>query len=148
MKEHGQFVVSKAGQVLLFAGRGPWNDASLRKGSLEMSSTIAKIDKTHPWAQVSLLFGDSLLIPSAHKKFIQSTKGRKELGLCALAIVIKDSAIGSLIKNQLSEAYVQAEIEHAFFDSIEDALLWLKNQSFDINGEDIAAFLDTCVFAH
>ena len=148
MKEHGHFVVSKAGQVLLFAGRGPWNDASLHKGSLEMSSIIAEIDKTNPWAQVSLLFGDSLLIPSAYKKFIQRTKGRKELGLCALAIVIKDSAISSLIKNQLSEAYVQAEINHAFFDSSEEALLWLRNQSFEISDEDIAAFLDTCVFAH
>ncbi|MFT4937951.1 MAG: hypothetical protein ACI88A_000973 [Paraglaciecola sp.] len=147
MKEHGRFIVAQAGQLLLFAGEGPWNDDTLRRGSREMGAVIRAIDKTKPWAQLSLLYGDSLMIPSAFKNFIKGTSERKVLGLSALAIVIKDSAITSLIKNQLREAYQQPEIEHAFFDCNEDALLWLKEQAFEITEKEIVAFLSRCDFA-
>jgi hypothetical protein len=147
VKEHGEYIVSQVRQLLLFAGEGPWNDDTLRRGAREMGDAIRAIDKTKPWAQLSLLYGDSLMIPSAFKKFVKGTKERKTLGLSVLAIVIKDSAITSLITCQLIEAYEQADIEHEFFDRIEDALLWLKNQTFEITEDEIASFLSTCNFA-
>ena len=147
MKEHGHFIVSQAGQLILFAGEGPWNDDASRRGDREMGEIIRSIDKTKPWAQLSFLYGDSLMIASVFKRFIKGTKERKALGLSALAIVIKDSEITSLIKNQLVDAYKQAEIEYAFFDCIEEALLWLRNQTFEVSEEEIHSFLSTCNFA-
>ncbi|MFT5677381.1 MAG: hypothetical protein ACI808_003333 [Paraglaciecola sp.] len=147
LKEHGHFIVSQAGQVILFAGEGPWNEDALCRWEREMGDMICSIDKTKPWAQLSLLYGDSLMIPSAFERFITGTIERKSLGLSALGIVIKDSEITSLIKNQLVEVYKQAEIEYAFFERIEEALLWLRNQNFEISEEDIHLFLSTSNFS-
>ena len=147
MKEHGHFIVSQAGQVILFAGEGPWNDDALCRGERDMGDIIRSMDKAKPWAQLSLLYGDSLMIPSAFERFITGTKERKTVGLSTLAIVIKDSEITSLIKSQLIEVYKQADISYAFFDCIEEALLWLRNQTFEIAEEEIHLFLSNCNFA-
>ena len=61
---HGEFECSVSGQLLLFSARGPWNDETMRNGVVKMSSDISKFEKGTKWAQVSCLYGESLMPPS------------------------------------------------------------------------------------
>ncbi|MDM7859377.1 hypothetical protein QTP81_02000 [Alteromonas sp. ASW11-36] len=87
-----------------------------------MSQFIAELDYTQPWAQISCVFGESLMPPSTFDAFVKHTNIRKQIGLSELAIVIKDTDIHLTIEAQLSQAYTQCEVTHRFYATIEDAI--------------------------
>lgn len=140
MQEHGDYIVSRSQQVILFAGRGPWNDESLMHGTRQMAVNIGNLDKSRPWAQLSCLFGECLLPPSTFNMFVKQSKIRKEMGLQALAIVILDTDIMNTIKQQLTSAYQEVGIEHAFFTSIVEAIQWLEQQHIELDSQFITQF--------
>ena len=71
---HGEFECSVSGQLLLFSARGPWNDETMRNGVVKMSSDISKFEKGTKWAQVSCLYGESLMPPSTFDIFVKQTR--------------------------------------------------------------------------
>lgn len=146
MQEHGDYVVDRHDQLILFAGRGPWNEQALRKGTIETGQLIQALDKSRPWAQLSLVFGESLMPPSAYNTFLKQTIIRKALGLSALAIVIQNSDISATIKRQLGEAYQQAEIGHIFATDITEGVNWLAQKGFELPADKLTAFCKRCSF--
>jgi hypothetical protein len=146
LQEHGEYIVDRCGQIILFAGRGPWNDQTLRRGTQEMGSMIQAIDKNNPWAQLSYLTGESLMPPSTFNSFAKQTKIRKTLGLTGLAIVIQHSEISSTIRRQLGNAYQQADIAHAFLDSMAEGVTWLAERGFMLPADKLDVFCDRCSF--
>lgn len=82
--------------------------------------------------------------PSTFNHFVKHTKIRKSRGLRTLAIIIKDSDIKATIKNQLSDAYIQAEIAHGFFEDFEEARNWLKQREFVLSEEKMNDFVACC----
>lgn len=144
--EHGRYEVASFNQVLAFAARGPWNDETLRRGSREMGDIINGLDLTKPWCQVSCLYGESLMQPSVYEYFVHQTKIRKKLGLSVLAIVILDSDIAATIKQQLTNAYGSANIDHEFFNDIDSALTMVENTGFKVEHAPIKHFFDIHTF--
>lgn len=144
--EHGDYIVGNNQQILLFAGRGPWNDEAMLQGAKLMGQKIALFDQAKPWAQLSCLVGESLMPPSTFRTFIHHCKIRKERGLACLAIVILDSEVKNTIKQQLSEAYLKADIEHQFFSSIEQAVSWLGQNDFALDRPLLNTFYEQCDF--
>ncbi len=144
VKEHGLYIVDRCNQVLLFGGRGPWNDETMRRGAREFDFHISNMQVGAPWAQFSCLFGESIMPPSTFSHFVKHTKIRKSRGLSTLAIIIKDSDIKATIKNQLSDAYEQAAIEHAFFEDFDEARNWLKQRNFKLPEDKMNAFIRRC----
>lgn len=147
MKEHGDYIVDRSNQVILLGARGPWNDETMRRGSRKFNELMMALIPGQPWAQFSCLFGESLMPPSTFEHFIKHTKIRKEKGLSTLAIVIKDSDIKATIKNQLSDAYKQADVEHGFFDDFGEARNWLVSHDFELPINDMNTFVQRCQFA-
>ncbi len=141
MQLHGDYGVGRCGQVILFAGRGPWNDESLKDGTRRLGNAISSVDQTQPWVQFSFLVGESIMPPSAFEMFAYQTKIRKQKGLSALAIVIQDSDIANTIKHQLTTAYDAAEIEHRYFDDVHEAREWLNAKGYDLSQETLDDFL-------
>ncbi|MDO6711851.1 hypothetical protein Q4567_14045 [Aliiglaciecola sp. 2_MG-2023] len=142
MQEHGEHVIGKCGQVLLFSGRGPWNDEAL-EGSLQQTiDNFHTVDKNRPWAQLSCLYGESLFPPSTYNLFKKQTFLRKQLGITAVAVVILDSDISNTIKQQLSTGYQAAEVNYQFFSSLVDAIHWLENHGVDIDANAITQFFN------
>lgn len=125
-KEHGDYVVGRSLQTILFAARGPWNDETMIRGSKEMAENMAKLDLSKPWGTISCLYGESLMPPSTYKSFAKHTLIRKSKGLKALAVVILDSDIAFTIESQLTPAYQNADIEFAFLPDINSAIDWLS----------------------
>ncbi|GAB5380981.1 MAG: hypothetical protein Alis3KO_17650 [Aliiglaciecola sp.] len=148
MQEHGEFEVGRSEQVILLSARGPWNDETLKSGAGVMNRRIQQLDQTQPWAQLSCLFGESLMTPSAFKYFTKHTGIRKEMGLTTLAIVIKNSDITSTIKMQLTKAYSEIGIQHEFFEEIEQAIEWLQKQGINLYQPSIEDFFNKFCFTH
>ncbi|WJG10348.1 hypothetical protein [Aliiglaciecola sp. LCG003] len=146
MQQHGDYAVGRIGQVVLFMGRGPWNDETLYMGAKELGQIISSIDQNRPWAQFSYLVGESIMPPSAYKLFDKHTKIRKEKGLEALSIVIRKTDIRNTIKHQLSEAYSAANLLHEFFDEVEPARLWLMSKGFLLDQAELNKFIENCNF--
>lgn len=147
MKEHGDYVVGRSKQLVLFSGRGPWNDETMRRGSRETGLIIKQIDKTKPWGQISYLSGESIMPPSTFSAFIKQIIIRKENGMTALAVVIKDSNIINTIKSQLTQAYDSVDIEHKFLSGVDEALDWLEQLSIQVDRMEVHAFFNQHSFA-
>ena len=60
LNPHGEFESALNQQLLQFSGRGPWNDVTMRNGTVKMGRHIASITDGKPWAQLSCLYGESL----------------------------------------------------------------------------------------
>ena len=93
LNPHGEFESALNQQLLQFSGRGPWNDVTMRNGTVKMGRHIASITDGKPWAQLSCLYGESLMPPSTFDIFVKQTHKRKEKGLSFLAIVVLDTDI-------------------------------------------------------
>ncbi|GAB2694453.1 hypothetical protein [Aliiglaciecola aliphaticivorans] len=143
--EHGDYVVGNFRQVLLFSGRGPWNDEALEKGIQTTSSSIEFIDSTRPWGQLSCLYGESLFPPSAYEIFLEQTKFRKKYGITSIAVVILNSDVSNTIKQQLSSGYRAMDVNYAFFDSIDEAVEWLESQGIDLDPVEIKSFFENSI---
>lgn len=142
MKEHGYYSVDRSEQLVLFSGRGPWNDETLRRGTVETGLLILQLNKTRSWGQISFLSGESIMPPSTFAAFSKQTLVRKQMGMTALAVVIKNSNITNTIKGQLSQAYELADIEHQFFDCLDEALIWIKKLNIQFNNQAVHHFFE------
>ncbi|WP_421133687.1 hypothetical protein [Alteromonas sp. A079] len=137
---HGEFETETIGKLLLFSGRGPWNDETMRNGVVKMSKLISNFDINLPWAQLSCLYGESLMPPSTFEIFIKQTIIRKQRGLSFLAIVIKDTDIARTIRSQLSYCYDAAGVEHVFVDTVEEAIASLSQNGFAFDSANVTHF--------
>lgn len=138
--EHGHFKTGKDDQLLMFSAEGPWNDQTFSRGIRELGSLIKQADIHRPWAQLSCLYGESLMPPSVFKGFTKHTAIRKKSGLCFLAVVIKDSDIEFTIRSQLSAGYEETGIDYGFFDSIEEALEHISSINIDFDKQAALSF--------
>jgi hypothetical protein len=144
--EHGEYYSARSHQVMLYAGRGPWNNEAVAQGARLMVKAMEGLDFNQPWAQLSCLFGEAMLPPAAYQNFLKHTLIRKQKGLSYLSLVIQDSDIEMTIKHQLSQAYNQADIEHEFFPTIEAGLNAIRSRGFMLNDNDLALFFANSIF--
>ncbi|WP_232787603.1 hypothetical protein [Paraglaciecola sp. MB-3u-78] len=49
LQEHGEYVVGRSQQTIMFSARGPWNDETLVNGSKEMGQNIRQLNLSEPW---------------------------------------------------------------------------------------------------
>lgn len=145
-EEHGEYEVSKSQQTILFAGMGPWNDETLRRGTVEIGGTIKQLDLNEPWGGLSCLFGESLMPPSAYKAFEKQTHHRKKLGMTGLAVVIQNSQIENTIRQQLTQAYESAGIDFAFLPDITHAMNWLLEKGIKLDKLEALQFFQQHAF--
>ncbi|WP_133471703.1 hypothetical protein [Paraglaciecola marina] len=140
MGEHGQYVSSRSQQLMLFSGRGPWNDEALTYGTKSTQADLQAIDHNRPWGQIGFLYGESLMPPTAFKLFSDVISLRQQMGLKAIAIMIQDSDIITTIKTQLKVAYNKAGIESEFFNDFDSATKWLSQFDIEFNLAEVNNF--------
>lgn len=145
--EHGHFNTGRDDQLIMFSAEGPWNDQTFSRGIRELGSLIKQLDTGRKWAQLSCLYGESLMPPSVFEGFTKHTAIRKKCGLSYLAVVIKDSDIESTIRYQLSNGYDQTGIEYDFFPTIEDAVSHLTKINIEFNSESAVHFFNRKAFS-
>lgn len=124
----------------MLSARGPWNDETLARGAKEFSSHSKCLEPNRAWAQLSCLYGESLMPPWTFSHFIHHTKIRKSQGLSALAVVILESDIEATIKQQLTQAYMEVDIQHRFFNNLEEGTAWLAQLGFELEQREVDSF--------
>ncbi|MEP0354312.1 MAG: hypothetical protein ABJH06_11080 [Paraglaciecola sp.] len=140
MIEHGHYVSSRSKQLMLFSGKGPWNDEALTYGTKSTQLDINAIDHKKPWGQIGFLYGESLMPPTAFKLFSDVICLRQQMGLKAIAIIIQDSDVIITIKTQLKVAYNKAGIESEFFDDFDSATNWLTSFNIEFDQTEVKNF--------
>lgn len=139
-------MAGRSGQVILFAARGPWNDETMKRGSINMSEHIAALNHPQPWAQISCLYGESIMPPSTFDAFVKHTNIRKQIGLSKLAIVILDSKIALTIQTQLRDAYTRNDVEYEFYETIADAINSIDPLTFPYQLQEVEQFFKENAF--
>ena len=107
---------------------------------VKLSSDISKFEQGTEWAQVSCLYGESLMPPSTFDIFVKHTRVRKTRGLSFLAVVILDTDIMLTTKHQISQCYDTAEVLYGFYDTVENALQAMTNMGYDFDSEEAERF--------
>ncbi|MBU3002059.1 hypothetical protein [Paraglaciecola arctica] len=146
--EHGEYVVDRSRQTIMFSARGPWNDETMKRGAKEMGDYIAQLNLSKPWGTLSCLYGESLMPPSTYQSFLKHTLIRKSMGLKALAVVIRDSEIANTIKSQLVPAYEEADLKFAFLSDVNSACTWLSEVNVELDKQQVEQFFTKNAFIH
>lgn len=144
--EHGDYVVGRSQQTIMFSGRGPWNDETLMRGTKEMGASIEQLDFSKPWGCLSCLYGESLMPPSTFKAFAKQTIIRKSLGLKGLAVVILNSDIAHTIESQLTQAYQPAGVDFEFLKDVDSAIDWLCSRGIELDKVQAEHFFKSNAF--
>ena len=147
LNPHGEFESALNQQLLQFSGRGPWNDVTMRNGTVKMGRHIASITDGKPWAQLSCLYGESLMPPSIFDIFVKQTHKRKEKGLSFLAVVVLDTDIERTTKQQIQQCYEVAGVNFAFYRSLSEALDNIKQRGFAFNRNEAEHFFERFNFS-
>ncbi|MFA3790134.1 hypothetical protein AB6T38_03365 [Aliiglaciecola sp. SL4] len=143
--EHGNYVVGKCRQVILYSGRGPWNDEALEKGIKNTGDATELVDKSRPWGQITCLYGESLFPPSTYEIFLEQNRIRKNNGITCIAVVILNSDISNTIKQQRSIGYEATGIDYAFFDSVDNSIPWLESKKIELDVTEIKTFFENSI---
>ena len=146
MREHGDYASGRSEQVLLFSAKGPWNDETMRSGVIELAKNIEQLSDGQPWGQISCLYAESLMPPSTYAVFKKQTLIRKQLGLSAIAILIKNSDVTLTIQSQLRDVYQLAGVEYRFCDTFDDACNWLETKNLPFSRCKVQDFFDKNAF--
>ena len=146
MFAHGDSAASLSNQVLLYAGRGPWNDEGMKEGAQIISRQTAHFAPGQHWAQLSCLYGECIMPPSTFQQFSDYFAERQDKGLRHLAIVILQSEVEHTIRQQFSAVYCNSGLNFQFFNDIDAACQWLALCGFPLEQRQLATFLASCSF--
>jgi len=122
---HGDHSVQFDGKILTVEARGPFNNEQIALYHAELNAILQDI--TGPWAQLNILHQDCLFTPQGEKNMSANIKMRKDIGVCAIAVVFAEDCASSIVEQQLGRMYAVYDIPYACFENTEDAIIWLRN---------------------
>jgi hypothetical protein len=140
-KIHGDYQLILIEQVMCVHAHGPWNEECVQHFQIEYSHhSLPRLNKQ--WADLVVLSGESLLIPSAERFLIQAAANMKSKGLRCVAILFNDSTVKMSTKEQFTKVYANSGLDVGFFTHLSDATEWLINQDIQCEQEQIKAWFD------
>ncbi len=124
---HGQLHLSIDGQLLVIEGEGP---ANLEMVLQYQRSVQAYRDKImhKPWASLVLLSGTPLVPPEAKSLLAETIRQAKLMHLAATAVVLVDVEYALIVKKFWTEIYEETGVIYGFFDSENEARVWLEKK--------------------
>lgn len=124
---HGELRLSTDGQLLVIEGEGP---ANLEMVLQYQRSVQAYRDKImhKPWASLVLLSGTPLVPPEAKSLLAETIRQAKLMHLAATAVVLVDVEYALIVKKFWTEIYEETGVTYGFFDSENEARVWLEKK--------------------
>jgi hypothetical protein len=132
---HGSFIVTRCGNVMLTQAYGPWNRECVDGLVLDYRDKSIDMHGSN-WGDIVVLEGESLLTPDAESLLAERISAVRHLGLTHLALVLESSLVKSTTRNQLDVVYRQTGVDFSFFDTYEEAKVWLTNLGYILD-EDV-----------
>lgn len=141
---HGDFKLVLSGNVMITVATGPWNQECIEKFRKEYFQLVQPL-KGQQRADLVILQGESLLIPSAEQRLTKTINKSAEHGLSHVALVVSNAAIRPIAQAQFNKVYQSSGLNIQFFDQQVKALNWLTQQGVNYNESDISATLESYV---
>ena len=128
---HGEYRISVENNMLLVEAKGPFNSEIVDNYAADMALAVKQV--VAPWSQLIVLHQEGLFTPSAEKQMYSTIGVRKDLGMCASAIVIIGASARFAIEMQISRIYNDLQVVHQYFDNEKEARDWLLEVAFKAN---------------
>lgn len=123
---HGEYRVEVQNNILLIEARGPFNKEVVTAYTADVLQALEQMEP--PWGQVIVLHQDSVFTPEAESQLAKKVAQSKALGLVASGVVILNTQIEFVIKQQLSQVYKQSDVLHNYFDAEDAARSWVVDE--------------------
>lgn len=123
---HGSYTIEQQNNILLIDAQGPFNEVTTEQYYQDIK-LITKKMRGSPWASLVSFTGNSVFMPEAEQKLIETTQYRVENGMVAVAAVIINSAYADILQMQLQRIYQSCSIQFNFFSDAEHAKNWLDS---------------------
>ncbi len=123
---HGEFRIEKKEQVVFIESKGPFNQEAVELYTLQMEEIMESFDS--PWGQIITFHQNSLFTPQAEQSMKQALYYRKEKGLTASAVIIRDDQARFVIQHQFSRVYNDVGIDYVYIDNIDEAICWMEER--------------------
>ena len=140
-KQHGEFSLMMNQDVVLINAVGPWNLECIEQFGIDYATSVYSA-KTTKWADIIMLQGESLLIPEAEKDLQVRIARAVETGLSHVAVVMCKSEVKTTAKLQMKRLYRNLPAELAFFDTLNEAIDWVKQQGYRCERESVENFFE------
>ena len=140
-KQHGEFSLMMNQDVVLTNAVGPWNLECIEQFGIDYATSVYSA-KTTKWADIIMLQGESLLIPEAEKDLQVRIARAVETGLSHVAVVMCKSEVKTTAKLQMKRLYRNLPAELAFFDTLNEAIDWVKQQGYRCERESVENFFE------
>jgi hypothetical protein len=124
LRAHGKFSIEKIDNLLIVHAEGPGNIELAENYHQQMSKYVTDL-AGKPWGSVNVFSQESFFTPDASENLIAGAKYAKKIGFVACAFVIKADEFKNSLKSFWEMIYRSANVEHRFFESEEEAKVWL-----------------------
>ncbi|MCB1608419.1 MAG: hypothetical protein KDI71_15735 [Xanthomonadales bacterium] len=114
----------REGQILCVEGSGATNLEGAQAYLEALAPMVAEL-KGSRWAVLGVSDSEALLTPEAEQRMTAAAPTLTAMGRVAVAIVLPETPVGSIMRSQWSRVYADAGCALAFFDRIADATQWL-----------------------
>ena len=140
-KQHGEFSLIMNQDVVLTNAVGPWTLECIEQFGIDYATSVysAKVSR---WADIIMLQGESLLVPDAEKDLQVRIARAVETGLSHVAVVMCKSEVKTTAKLQMKRLYRNLPAELAFFDTLNEAIDWVKQQGYRCERESVENFFE------
>ena len=140
-KQHGEFSLIMNQDVVLTNAVDPWNLECIEQFGIDYATSVysAKVSR---WADIIMLQGESLLVPDAEKDLQVRIARAVETGLSHVAVVMCKSEVKTTAKLQMKRLYRNLPAELAFFDTLNEAIDWVKQQGYRCERESVENFFE------
>ena len=126
MKSHGRYTIETIGRMLSVDATGPFNDALIHDYQQDLKSSVEALSP-EPWTMLVTLHDESLFTPEAEAELAKVMIWRKNMGMTKVGLMFVQTIGSDILKAQMTRMYDAAGVEHAYFDNIDDARIWLGN---------------------
>jgi len=133
---HGDYIVTRCGEVMLTQAYGPWNGECVEGFVLDYRSK-SMVMHGGVWSDIVLVEGESLLIPDAEIKLQERISAVRHLGLRHSALVIGASTVKSTSRMQLDSIFSKTGLEYGIFEEYDQAKAWIASAGYLLD-EDAA----------
>lgn len=124
---HGSLNIFIDQGLLVIKASGPANTEMVLRYQREIDSFRQKLC-TRPWASLTILSGEPLLPPEAASMMVEAIKTAQNMNLIATAVVMLDVQYKTLSQQFWRGIYERTTLPFQFFDSQDEARIWLHEQ--------------------
>ncbi len=129
---HGAYHLTLCGEHLLTHAYGPWNLECVSAYTRDYVREVAPVYGAR-WADITVLVGESLMVPAAAARLRQGIAVAAAQGLASVALVLENSSVRNSAFAQLETVYAELPLPHRFFNNYRDALQWSLQAGFALN---------------